>query len=605
MKLTHKIYLSYLLIGLITIVISWLSYSVFKNLSENFTHFIHFSDSARIDLELARDVSEIQRQALIYTDEGHPSAVQRVNELYEHMAQLIRQKKSSSTYANNIGQHLEAYIAAFRQLQQQRDLQYNLVHYDIRIRASQAEQHLREYIRFATTQQDKTVQVENERALNTLLLIEKNAMRYFDSLNPQYVAEAKQNLDDVRLRLQQLLQQGGSDGMTQHLTVDAYQRVILEAVQRTRAYLFLVNVVMSAEAAEIVYHASQMSEQIRLNMDDVEKQTFSTLQHASSAMMFGIFFSLVLMLVLALLIGQSITRPILRLATAFKALAQGSARSEIPAYRIDDELGQLTHAANVFREKNKQTERLLDDLADKKRELERSNDEMEQFVYTVSHDLKSPLVTSMGFISIIQKLAAQGRTDEAISKLDRVIASNERMGQLINDLLELSRVGRTDMDKKWVDLNRLLANFHQTHAYRLQEKGITLDIADRLPAIYANESRILQLFENLLSNALKYGQRADGNSHISIDGSREAGVTLLRFSDNGPGIDSNYHEKIFNLFYRLSNDSEGTGIGLAVAAKVMKFHHGRIWVESTPGEGATFWLRFDKIAEGEESSDEL
>jgi len=601
LKLTHKIYAGYLLTALITTALSWFSFVVFDNLSKNFTRFIGFSSSARLDLELARDVSEIQRQALIYTHEGHPSAVQRVEELYTHMSRLIKLEREDHEHDDlkTIGEHLDNYMQAFRQLQKQHDLQHRLVHYDIREHTSEAERQLRHYMALTTDRRGVQAQVRDQQLLNTLLLVEKNAMRYFDMLDPIYIIKAKRNLSIVRISLQTMIDLGGEQ---QHLTylkqavteARLSEQVFLEAVQRTRAYLFLVNVVMSAEAYEIIYHASRISRHIQQDMGAVEQSTFAVLDQASKGMILGILLSLLLVLLLSLMIGRSITRPIKELTTAFEALSHGSGQTEIPAYRVHDEIGQLTAAANVFRDKNRETEQLLNDLAVKKGELERSNDEMEQFVYTVSHDLKSPLVTSMGFIGIIRRLAEQGRMDEAIQKLDRIIASNERMGQLINDLLELSRVGRVDLDKTAIDLNQLLEKLHRTQAHRLQQKGFTMRISPGLPTIYGNESRILQLFENLLGNALKYGQSSEGESLITIEGHKEPDADLIRFSDNGPGIDSKYHEKIFNLFYRLSNESEGTGIGLAVAAKVMKFHQGSIWVESIPGKGASFCLRFGR-----------
>jgi signal transduction histidine kinase len=236
------------------------------------------------------------------------------------------------------------------------------------------------------------------------------------------------------------------------------------------------------------------------------------------------------------------------------------------------------------------------ELEEKSKDLARSNEELEQFVYTVSHDLKSPIVTSMGFISIIRKLADQGKYEQAVAKLDRVAGANERMSQLIRDLLELSRVGRVDSDKKLLDLNELLGNFAENQSIRLRSSGFTFEITSDLPVIYANESRILQVFENILSNALKYVHNDEGG-RLEIHAAEDEDWQYIFCKDNGPGIPSEFHKKIFGLFYRLDTTAQGTGVGLAVVQKIMRFHGGDIQVEpqsGTEGEGAVFRLAFPK-----------
>lgn len=170
------------------------------------------------------------------------------------------------------------------------------------------------------------------------------------------------------------------------------------------------------------------------------------------------------------------------------------------------------------------------------------------------------------------------------------------MSQLIRDLLELSRVGRIDMDKKMLDLNELLNTFAGNQAERLKIEDFTLTIDAGLPEIYANESRILQVFENMLSNAIKYAHNQIGG-RLKISASEDEGWFHIYCQDNGTGIPPEYHEKIFGLFYRLDLNAEGTGIGLAVARKIMKFHGGEIRVEPESGQagaGAIFRMTFPK-----------
>lgn len=597
LKLKNRIYSGFIVGGLIAASMAVISVAGFYYANNNFKHFVEFSKDSQLVLSIARDVLEIQRQALIYTYEGHQTAAGQVHDIYRRISgQLKRQNPEHSKHLQHIMSHLDTYVETFAQVQQQRKLQSDLVHVEIRNFASKAERYFRNYIDKTAT--DDLNQLNDQRILNSLLQVEKYAMRYFDSLDSSHVVSAKKAIAEVQRSLKELKRQTSKEDASDEISktlhfVNEYEQIFLEAVQRTRGYLFLVNVVMSAEAYEIIYHSKEMEQKLAQEMEAIERDTLHLTQQVTVLIIGSSAVFLILIGFVSVVISHSITAPIERLTTTFIALAKGSHQAEIPAYQVKDEIGALTDAAIVFRLKNRETEALLSKSERLSQELERSNDELEQFVYTVSHDLKSPLVTSMGFIGIIQKLAAAGKMSQAIEKLDKVASSNHRMGQLINDLLELSRVGRVDLDKKPLDLNSLLKSLHDNHASRLEKAGIEMNIEAGLPTLHANESRILQLFENLLSNALKYATKPEGTV-IDIGKRVTEDSNLVYFKDNGPGIAREYHEKIFGLFYRLDTQQEGTGIGLAVAAKVMKFHGGCIWVESELGNGTTFWLKFPK-----------
>jgi len=604
LKLKNRIYIGFIIVGLIAIGMVVVSGIILGYANNNFNYFVQFSKNSHLAVSISRDIAEIQRHALTYTHEGHQSAANQVHEIHQRISLQIKQQSQQDTkHFQDIIKHLDTYVKTFSQLQQQRTQQFALVHTEIRVLASEAESHFRQYIEQVSAVENNENQINNLRILNTLLLIEKYAMRYFDSLDSKDVVFTKTAISNVKNNLQTLKKQTFRKPTSEHILqtiayMNNYELVFLEAVQRTRGYLFLINVVMSAEAYEIIYHSKLMALELEQEMNMIEQSALSLMQRVIVIMVWSSIIFLFLIAVFSILISRSITNPIVNLTSTFMALSKGSHQAKIPAYEIQDEIGALTEAAVVFKAKNRQTEELLAQSKQLSRDLERSNDELEQFVYTVSHDLKSPLVTSMGFIGIIQKLAAAGKMEQAVDKLDRVVNSNRRMGQLINDLLELSRVGRIDIDKETIDLNKLLESFHANHVNQLTDSSVTMIFDSSFPTLYANESRILQIFENLLGNALKYAINPNG-SIINIGASETEGSLLIYFKDNGVGIAKEYHKKIFGLFYRLNNEMEGTGIGLAVAAKVMKFYNGSIWVESEPNNGATFWLKFPKINEEE------
>ena len=232
------------------------------------------------------------------------------------------------------------------------------------------------------------------------------------------------------------------------------------------------------------------------------------------------------------------------------------------------------------------------DLAATNRQLEAKNEEMAHFVYTVSHDLKSPLVTMKGFVGVLKEQLGSEDDDVVTDSIGRIEKSASHMGRLIEDLLELSRAGRVRGKMEPVDISVLVRELTDGLQRQLEELGTTLEIHDDMPEITADRTAMSRVFDNLLHNAIKYGAQGP-HSKITV-GSEVVGDEVRFFvKDNGPGIAAEYHKKIFGLFQRLDSDQDGTGVGLAIVAKLMGMHNGRVWVESSPGDGATFWLSFD------------
>jgi PAS domain S-box-containing protein len=237
-------------------------------------------------------------------------------------------------------------------------------------------------------------------------------------------------------------------------------------------------------------------------------------------------------------------------------------------------------------------------------ELIRRTKEVEQFVYTVSHDLKSPLVTTLGFVGMMKQDLAAGDQDQLLDSLGRIERAAQRMNELIEDLLQLSRIGRLRHDPEIVDVVQLVRQIGDDLAERLEQAGALLVIQEPMPPIMGDRARLVEVFENLLVNAIKYGccrpegaTQSDGQAErvprIVVGSRTVAGETRFFVEDNGPGIDLRFHQRIFGMFQRLGNDQPGTGVGLAIVERIMQVHNGRVWVESEPGRGATFWLVFN------------
>lgn len=221
-------------------------------------------------------------------------------------------------------------------------------------------------------------------------------------------------------------------------------------------------------------------------------------------------------------------------------------------------------------------------------ELEAKNAELERFTYTVSHDLKSPLITIKGFMGLLEQDAAAG--DSGRMKVDMARISNAvaKMRRLLDELLELSRIGRLVNPPEEVELGELAREAAGLVAGRLAERAAELIIADDLPVIYGDRSRLREVLENLIDNGVKFmGDQPD--PRIEIGARRDDEETVFYVRDNGVGVDPRYHEKIFGLFEQLNPKIEGTGVGLAIVKRIVEVHGGRIWVESAgAGQGSTF-----------------
>jgi signal transduction histidine kinase len=301
-----------------------------------------------------------------------------------------------------------------------------------------------------------------------------------------------------------------------------------------------------------------------------------------------LFGSVALAFALALWCQRFFIEPILYLSRLFHEIGEKKQYTLRARKTSEDELGVLVDSFNAMLEAIRSRDEAL---ALKSRELEYSNKELEQFAYVISHDLKSPLVTIQGFATRFWKHIAEGNRAKAEDAALRVQNAAKRMGELIDDVLELSRVGRTHGDRKAIDPSAEINRLKEDLRGVLDEAGATLVIERNLPAVKADAGEIRQVFQNLISNAIRYACREPGGK-ITVGGAITGHERRLYVRDQGPGIPREYHAKIFQLFQRLSKEKDGTGLGLAIVAKIMKNLGGRAWVESEEGKGATFWLAF-------------
>lgn len=255
--------------------------------------------------------------------------------------------------------------------------------------------------------------------------------------------------------------------------------------------------------------------------------------------------------------------------------------SGAPNYNINGEtIGSIGIHLDIteMKELEIQKENLL-------KKLEKSNEELEEYAHVVSHDLKSPLRSLYALIDWLKEDNEASFSEESLSHMTLIESTLEKMEMLISNVLTYSSIDALHSQETEVDLNLVVKQVSEI----LHPPGhIELTMCNELPIVLADPTRMQQLFQNLISNAIRYNDKDKG--WIKIDHRIDQGKYLFSIQDNGVGIEDAYKEKIFDMFQHLDQDEKSTGIGLSIVKRIVELYEGRIWLESTPGEGSTFYF---------------
>jgi signal transduction histidine kinase len=307
----------------------------------------------------------------------------------------------------------------------------------------------------------------------------------------------------------------------------------------------------------------------------------------------------VTVVLLAVGLRATTIRPLHRLAAEARRVAEGDFEHEVT-------LTGPREVTDLAADVNSMRERILQALAESRQanivlqahtaELERSNSELEQFAYIASHDLQEPLRKVASFTQLLQRRYAGQLDARADQYIEFAVDGAKRMQALINDLLQYSRVGRSAREPALVSSDAALAQARNNLAAVMEETGATVE-SGHLPLVLAELTLLIAVFQNLLSNALKFS--GGKPPRIVITCRRDEPFWLFSFADNGIGIEPEYADRIFVIFQRLNERSAypGTGIGLAMTRKIVEYFGGRIWLDTTYAEGSRFLFTLPMPAE--------
>ncbi len=448
----------------------------------------------------------------------------------------------------------------------------------------------------AATAGNSTVLRAANRALAVLERIEVNSKLYLEAPDTGTARLALDNSENLKRQLGQLAATAGTGIDIDNADVESaaaeMKQLFSEIVTLKRNQTYLMNVVMAGRNAEIRRASTELSELYLKALEERREGIQKTITVSRSQLWIVFIAVFVLAVVSSILISGSLAKPVNAIAATLSGLARGEFDRDIPGRARRDEVGAIAAAAQAFKVMAQKLDRQSTRLTE-------TNTELERFAYVASHDLQEPLRKIQAFIDILTRALDSGDEAKARDMMTRIIGASARMRELVEDLLAYSRAKRSDSPFSVVSLNEVVADVIEDLEVVIRETGTRVSIDD-LPSLAGDPVQLKQMFQNLISNAIKYRQ-PDREPEIAITletsdcdchdaENQHAGHIVVKISDNGIGFDEALFERIVEPFQRLHGRSEypGSGIGLAIVDNIVKRHGGRLSATSEPGRGSTF-----------------
>jgi signal transduction histidine kinase len=612
MKIDMRVGLSFLVILIIFIATSVFNLNIFTQSETSFSHYSKVNSDAMAIFDIDRQVSELQRITLIYSNTGNAAVIRRAQKTHQTLIDNLYAIQATITHEESLSlldvmiKELVGYgenITALAESREQRD---RLIDQSMLSLANEASEIVEELKKTAQDKGDSSLVKKIYFISEQLLTAQVNAVSFLGNRQYSLQTKTKNALQQAKQKTMAISQSETTSAELKALTlaltenISAYENLFHRTIQATRGYLSLINVVMAGQANEFTIQSRNLKNSTLTTVEQLTQLTKERLASAQKTTYVVTAVAIAIGFALAFFTGRSLSRPIREIAETFEQLVSGKHNTTIPGLNRGDEIGQLATAANVFKTMNEHTEKILKEsqalatqlqqrenqLEKQAAKLQKSNDELDEFAYIASHDLKSPLRAIDNLAMWIQEDCDAILPEESREHLDKMQQRIKRMENLLSDLLSYSRVGRVEVTVEKVQTTQLIQNITE---FINKPDNTIINISDDLPDITTQVSPLEQVFLNLFTNAIKYSDKdqiiINVSSQLHNDGFVEFSV-----SDNGPGIDSQFHERIFQMFQTLqSRDTiESTGMGLAIIKKVIEGQGGEISVESALGDGAIF-----------------
>ena len=619
-SISQSIVLGFLLLLLISLVVTGFLFSGLNQYSQHFSKFQETSISTNMMLKFNKDVSEFQRQILVFSNtEKNTSTAQLIllhQQLLDDIDALIvndvTDQNSKSSLLNQINNAIKGLVEKIESLESQRSYRESMISINLAELYQQIDKEIEELF-IQAGKKDNILFIKEiwltENYLNNAKQLSDLYFRKHDVQLKKNVLEGIQMTEQSFRRLL-LSQSWQAEPIQTILTLIEKTKIVFnQSVQADRNYLFLINVVLAGETAEI----SNLSDELRkIYLDEQQQLIANTEQHIRFIKNISIISSIIgalLATLIAFFIISRIRKPLISITHTFSRLAEGDNTQEIPGTERSDEIGKLAQAANVFRQTNVRTQELLIQAEEftvqlKQREIElelavkkaeSANLSKSQFLANMSHELRTPMNAILGMLSLLQKTELNARQSDYAIKSEGAAKS---LLSLLNDILDLSKAesGKMELDPIAFNLEVLLGDLSVILSTNIANKPVELllNINNDVPRYLLGDSlRLQQILINLGGNAIKFTNR--GHVVISVSATRVSSeVAHLTFSikDSGIGIAAENQQKIFGGFTQAEASTTrkfgGTGLGLAISQRLVTLMGGKLSVQSEVGVGSEF-----------------
>ncbi len=577
----------------------FLSYSHQELLAKN--QQLAQSSASELDLinKLERDVIDLQRHVLIYKNTETSSSVDHFNHIIISIDEKLEKLRSFNdsnnetlSYIERMSNHLSDYNGNFESViqgKESRDTVFKkLINDSFKNTLSQIKNNS-----ILQNKTDKTTISE----INLLIKSSKISLLQY-SISPHY-----EHIESFNTHISEALKITEKNPLFKETNnrILVIKKEFYKLTHKTRGYVFLINVVMTGSANEILYLTQEIAEKVDQKKTAINKNTLETANKIQTQNNAVSILSLALILACAIILIYRIIIPIRRITDIFKKLSKGEDINEIPGTKRKDEIGNLAISANIFHEKNTQTSELLEKTQKMNDSLEKLTIEAQQaslakgdFLASMSHEIRTPMNGVMGMLGLLIRTAL---TEKQKNYTNMAKSSAEALLTVINDILDFSKIEAGKLDLELLDFNILnqLSEFIAINAYVAQEKNIELilDPSQITTAdVKGDPGRIRQILNNLVGNAIKFTR--EGEIIIKASLTENVNDLLLTVSviDSGIGIPDDKLPTLFDSFTQADTSTTrefgGTGLGLAITKQLCELMNGSITATSTLGKGSNF-----------------
>ena len=606
LNISQRIIAGFAAIFAISIMITVVSYFTMLSFNAKFLEYENINDETNLVLDIEVQIMELQRQILVFRLNGSPAVISDITKLLGNIEALFDQidDQNSTLGLDQDYTLLRSTFQRFREKVNQlgdEQLNINTVQEELIAQFDRTVELLD-----AVKSEDHFV---NDELFRTLILTthrnvsraETHSTRYFLKRDFGTRSRAENNLKTAQALLKDYTKNSGAKNSNleqQQLAELAGQvgNVIAtfnRAITVDRNFIFYINVVLAGEASELILQSNILKDQFIERKSNLLAQSSNNLTLALYSVLITSSVLLLLTALLSIPIIRGIVSPILSITDTFRRLGLGQSVDAIPGIQRTDEIGELSRAADKFRHNQQQTEQLLEEtqrvtrhLRSREQELEAINDELDNFAYVASHDLRSPLRAIDNLANWIHDDCFDVLPNDSKEHFRLLRSRINRMEQLLDDLLKYSRVGRVDSPAEPVVFTDVV---NQSLDILEVPESVKIEIEDNVPEFMTRVTPLRQVLQNLIGNAIKYNDKSA--CVVQVSASRPSDELLqIEITDNGPGIAPEYHEKIFAMFTTLHSrdDVESSGMGLAIVKKVLESEGGSITIDSDVGQGCKF-----------------